>query len=88
MYVTVSGNIVFGIKWKTNLFEKKKKVKSNSYPIKKNSTFFKGNRKWEISQTTVKDKTSAYYNDTVTTQLQRILKGTIYQNNSKKFLKH
>ena len=25
MYVTVSGNIVFGIKWKTNLFEKKKK---------------------------------------------------------------
>ena len=67
---------------------KKKKVKSNSYPIKKNFTFFKGNRKWEISQTTLKDKTSAYYNDTVTTQLQRILKGTIYQNNSKKFLKH
>ena len=32
MYVTVSGNIVFGIKWKTNLFEKKKK-KSNQIVI-------------------------------------------------------
>ena len=26
MYITVSGIIVFGIKWKTNLFEKKSQI--------------------------------------------------------------
>ena len=87
MYVTVSGIIVFVIKWKTNLsMIKQKKSDQNNYPIKKYSTFCRGNEKWEISQTTVNDKTSAEYNDTtVRTQLQRILKGTIYQNNSKSF---
>ena len=39
MYITVSGIIVFGIKWKTNLFEKKKNSNRNSYPIK-NIPFF------------------------------------------------
>ena len=65
---------------------KQKKSDQNNYPIKKYSTFCRGNEKWEISQTTVNDKTSAEYNDTtVRTQLQRILKGTIYQNNSESF---
>ena len=60
MYITVSGIIVFGIKWKTNLFViMQKKSDQNNYPIKKSSTFCKGKEKWEISQTTVKDKTSA-----------------------------
>ena len=40
MYITVSGIIVFGIKRKTNLFEKKKSNR-NSYPIK-NIPFFVG----------------------------------------------
>ena len=39
MYITVSGIIVFGIKWKTNLSEKKKKSNRNSYP-RKNIPFF------------------------------------------------
>ena len=30
----------------------------NNYPIKKYSSFSKGNEEWDISQTTVKDKTS------------------------------
>ena len=38
---------------------KKKKSDQNNYPIKKHSTFCKGNEKWEISPTTVNDKTSA-----------------------------
>ena len=37
----------------------KKKSDQNNYPIKKYSTFCKGNEKWEISQTTIKDKNSA-----------------------------
>ena len=41
MYITVSGIIVFGIKWKTNLFEKKKS-NQNSYPIKNIPFFVKG----------------------------------------------
>ena len=60
MHITVSGIIVFGIKRKTNLFViMQKKSDQNNYPIKKYSTFCKGKEKWEISQTTVKDKTSA-----------------------------
>ena len=50
MYITVSGVIVFAIKWKTNLFMiKQKKSDQNNYPIKKYSTFCKGNETWEIS---------------------------------------
>ena len=37
----------------------KKNSDQNNYPIKKYSTFCKGNEKWEISQTTIKDKNSA-----------------------------
>ena len=37
----------------------KKNSDQNNYPVKKYSTFCKINKKWEISQTTVKDKTSA-----------------------------
>ena len=64
MYITVSGIIVFGIKWKTHLFvikqkKKKKNPDQNNYPIKKYSTFCEGNEKWEISETTVKEKASA-----------------------------
>ena len=62
MYITVSGIIVFGIKWKTHLFvikQKKKNPDQNNYPIKKYSTFCEGNEKWEISETTVKEKASA-----------------------------
>ena len=40
MYITVSGSSVFGMKWKTNFFEKKKS-NQNSYPIK-NIPFFVG----------------------------------------------
>ena len=41
MYITVSGSSVFGIKWKTNFFEKKKSNR-NSYPIKNIPLFVKG----------------------------------------------
>ena len=60
MYITVYGTIVFVIKWKTNLFviKQKKKSDQNNYPIKKYSTFCKGDEKQKISQTTVKGKTS------------------------------
>ena len=37
----------------------KKNSDQNNHPIKKYSTFCKGNEKWEILQTTVKDKNSA-----------------------------
>ena len=41
MYITVSGSSVFGIKWKTNFFEKKKS-NQNSYPIKNIPFFVEG----------------------------------------------
>ena len=39
--------------------KKKKNPDQNNYPIKKYSTFCEGNEKWEISETTVKEKASA-----------------------------
>ena len=45
MYITVSGIFVFNIKWKTNLFVTNQKSSGqNNYPIKKHSSFCKGNK--------------------------------------------
>ena len=57
MYITLFGIIVFSIKWKTNLFvTNQKNSDQNNYPIIKHSSFCKGNKKWEFSQTTIKEK--------------------------------
>ena len=55
MYITVSGIIIFGIKWKTNLFDKAKKIQIKIIIQSKNIPLSKGNEKCKISQTTVKD---------------------------------